>query len=94
MKDARQNMIDADDRRMLASAKRRVSRARNFPKNTCPASRHLHIMADVLAFGGKYHMFEEEPAHCAETLYAVLESLWKLRRKHPDWGGSHDSLRS
>lgn len=63
----------------LSNISRRVQRARNFPVNTCQASRHMHMMADVLARGKKYHMFDEDPEHCALTLYAVLESLWKAR---------------
>lgn len=63
----------------LQNVRRRVNRARKFPTNTCPASRHVHIMADVLARGGTYPMFADEPQHCAGSLYAVLESLWKAR---------------
>ena len=63
----------------LANVRRRVSRARKFPTNTCPASRHVHIMADRLASGKGYPMFAEEPEHCAGSLYSVLESLWKAR---------------
>lgn len=36
-------------------------------------------MADRLASGKPYLMFEEEPEHCAQTMYAVLESLFKAR---------------
>lgn len=63
----------------LRNLRRRVNRARNFPTNTCPASRHVHLMADALASGKQYFMFTEEPEHCAGSLYAVLESLWKAR---------------
>jgi hypothetical protein len=38
-------------------------------------------MADCLMSGRGYPMFEEEPEHCAESIYAVLESLWKLRAR-------------
>lgn len=48
---------------------------------TCPASRHLMMMADALAAKRKYHMFDEDPEHCAAGMYAVLESLWKARTK-------------
>ena len=48
---------------------------------TCPASRHLMMMADALAAGRKYHMFDEDPSHCAAGMYAVCESLWKARTK-------------
>jgi len=33
----------------LQNLRRRVNRARNFPDNTCPASRHLHLIAEALA---------------------------------------------
>lgn len=74
--------IDKDERRRLRNAQRRTNRARANPIGfTCPASRHLHIMADALARGETYHMFTEEPGHCAETMYGVLESLWKARAR-------------
>jgi hypothetical protein len=66
-------------RREIANARRRVNRVRDFPRGTCPASRHLHMIADALGSHEKYHMLDEEPEHCAITMYAVLESLWKLR---------------
>ena len=63
----------------ISNMRRRVSRARKFPANTCPSSRHLHLMADMLASGKPYPMLEEDPEHCAQTMYAVLESLFKTR---------------
>lgn len=57
----------------------RVEAARDFPSNTCPASRHVHLMADALADGNVYHMFADEPAHAAVSLYSVLASLWEAR---------------
>ena len=74
------------DLKRLVNAQRRVNRARQFMANTCPASRHLHRMANALASGEPYRMFEEEPEHCAETMLSVLESLWKLRTK-TGWPG-------
>lgn len=58
---------------------RRTAKARQFMKNTCPASRHVHMMAERLAKGQKYVMIDEEPEHVAVSLLSVLESLWKLR---------------
>ena len=66
----------------LCNVRRRVNRARNFPVNTCPASRHVHMIAECLAKGKKYHMIDEEPEHVAASLLSVLESLWKMRTKH------------
>jgi len=63
----------------LSALKRRVAQAKRFPANTCPASRHVHMMALALARGETYHMLTEEPEHCAESMLSVLESLWKAR---------------
>ena len=65
----------------LQNLRRRVERARNFPENTCPASRHLHLMAEALLRPGGYPMLTEEPEHCAESILSVLEALWKARTK-------------
>jgi hypothetical protein len=71
--------LNPHDAAILRNARRRVNRARDFPENTCSASRHLHLMANQLAAGKPYPMLQEEPAHCAMTMLAVLESLWKAR---------------
>lgn len=73
----------------LANVRRRVNRAKKFCKNTCPASRHLHMMAEALAKGQKYHMLDEEPEHCAGAMLSVLESLWKLRTE-TGWPSAKD----
>ena len=71
--------LNPHDAAMLRNVRRRVNRARNFPENTCSASRHLHLIAERLAAGKPYPMLQEEPAHCAMALLSVLESLWKAR---------------
>lgn len=63
----------------MVNVRRRVNRAKNFPVNTCPASRHVHIMANNLTRYGKDYLLDTEPEHCAGSLYSVLESLWKAR---------------
>lgn len=68
-----------DDAKRMRDLRRRVSNARNFPTNTCPASRHLHLMADALSKGKPYHMLTDEPEHCAESIYAVIAALWETR---------------
>jgi hypothetical protein len=60
--------------------KRRVNRARRFMVNTCPASRHVHVIADQLAAKQRIGVEEVWDAeHIAGSLYSVLESLWKAR---------------
>lgn len=63
----------------LENVRRRVNRARKFPENTCAASRHLHQIAEHLAAGKPYPMLHEDPQHCAGSMLAVLEALWKAR---------------
>lgn len=65
----------------LKLIKKRAEDARRFPENTCPASRHLEMMAEALANGESYAMFTSEPEHCAGTMYAVLVALWELRTR-------------
>ena len=64
----------------LKNLKRRVARAKNFPENTCPASRHLEMIAEGLLHGGCPRL-TEEPKECAATMLSVLESLWKARNE-------------
>lgn len=59
--------------------RKRANAARQFMVNTCPASRHVHMMADALAKGQTYHMFTDEPEHAAGSLYSVITSLWEAR---------------
>ena len=69
-------MTDAE----LRNLRRRVNRARNFPINTCPASRCLHMMANDLLRYGRSHRLHEEPREVAEDILVVLEKLWKSTR--------------
>jgi hypothetical protein len=62
-----------------ADARTKANRARKFPVNTCPASRHVSMMAESLRKDGSYSMFADDPNHCAESMYSTLESLWEAR---------------
>ena len=77
----------------LENVRRRVNKARRFGENTCPASRHVHIMADCLTRKGGYPMLTEEPEHCAGSLYSVLESLWKARTELAKLKQRHDAAK-
>jgi hypothetical protein len=66
-------------RRRAERAMRGIHAPFTFSVVTCPASRHLMMIADALAAGRKYHMIDEEPQHIAAGMYAVCESLWKAR---------------
>lgn len=56
-----------------------MQESRDFPNNTCPASRHIQLMAEALAKGEKYSMLEEDPEHCAESIASVVSSLYQTR---------------
>ena len=71
--------MKADTMTDLRNLKRRTARARNAPGVTCPASRHVELIACSLAAGGTYPTAPQERMHCAESLLAVLEALWKAR---------------
>ena len=81
-------MTDAADRKRIKAVRaswkpdnliRRVRRARNFPVNTCPSSRHVQMIGDYLIRGQPYPMIEDEPEHVGASLLAVVESLYKAR---------------
>lgn len=58
---------------------KRVDRARKFPFNTCPFSRHAQMIGEALARGKPYHMIEEEPDHCGASILITVEELYKAR---------------
>lgn len=62
----------------LANVRRRAERARRFAENTCPASRHMHTVADMWARGASAEQAYGYE-HIAVSLYSVLESLFKAR---------------
>lgn len=62
----------------LSNVRRRANRARRFGENTCPASRHMNTVADMWARGSSAEQAYGYE-HIAESLYSVLESLWKAR---------------
>jgi hypothetical protein len=68
--------MDAEGRELLA----RVDTARNFPENTCSASRHVAQIGEAL-LSGPYPMLQEEPEHCAESMLATVAALWEARTR-------------
>lgn len=64
----------------------RMQSSRDFGVNTCPASRHVQMIAEALSqaqTGSKlselYPMLEEEPEHCAASIASVVNSLYQAR---------------
>ena len=52
---------------------------RQFPDNTCPASRHTQMIAESLFQTGEYAMLQDEPEHCAGSIASVVDSLYQAR---------------
>ena len=73
----------------LKNLKRRVNKARQFPHNTCPASRHVQMMADGLSSKHGYPMLQEEPDHCAGSLYATVAALYEARTEIERWRANY-----
>ena len=63
----------------LTRTLRRMHRARRFPHNTCPASRHAQLIAEALAGGRDYPMLREEPGHVAGSIASVVADLFSAR---------------
>jgi hypothetical protein len=55
--------------------------ARDFPANTCGASRHAAMMAEALCKREDYPMLVEEPEHCGGSIAATVAALWECRTK-------------
>lgn len=60
---------------------KRVDRARRFPFNTCPFSRHTQMIGEALLRGKRYMMLEEEPDHCGGSILITVEQLYKARNE-------------
>ena len=59
----------------------RMNDARDFPANTCGASRHAAMIAEALCKREDYPMLAEEPEHCGGSIAATVAALWECRAK-------------
>ena len=53
--------------------------ARDFPANTCGASRHCQLLAEAILRGEPCHQWAEGPQHCAESIAWTVAALWNAR---------------
>lgn len=63
-----------------------MQNSRDFGVNTCPASRHVQMIAEALSQAHSesklrdvYPMLEEDPEHCAASIASVVNSLYQAR---------------
>lgn len=61
------------------NAARRMTAARDFPANTCGASRHAQQLAEVLMSDKPLRYVTDDRHHSGESIAATVEALWKLR---------------
>ena len=61
------------------SLKSRADKARDFPMNTCPASRHVQEMGERLIRDGNSYWLTDDPAQAGESMLAVVAALWEAR---------------
>jgi hypothetical protein len=69
--------MDSDTRKLL----KRVAAARQFPNNTCGASRHAQMIGEALVKGQPWPMLAEDPGHCGGSILSVVASLYEARSK-------------
>lgn len=72
----------ADQMRSYADdtcALRGADEARQFPDNTCPASRHAQMIGEALVKGEAFPQLSEEPEHCGQSILATVEALYRAR---------------
>jgi hypothetical protein len=62
-------------------ALRRVDKERDFPSNTCAASRHAQMIGEYLARKKPYAMLTEEPDHCGGSILSTVASLYEARSR-------------
>lgn len=60
---------------------RRMDRHRNFPRGTCPASRHAALIARGLVKGAGFVIDPVEYPHAGESIASAIGSLWQARNK-------------
>ena len=59
----------------------RVEKARNFPHNTTPASRHVAMIGQHLFEDGKSFSLDDDPQHCGESMLLTVADLWEMKER-------------
>lgn len=67
-------MTDADP--CMHPALARMLAARDFPGNTCPASRHAAQIGETLVERSAVH---DDPEHAGESILLTVAALWEAR---------------
>lgn len=68
---------------------RRMNRHRNFPENTCPASRHAAMIAQGLVRNDPFVIDQDEYPHAGGSIASTVGSLWQARNVLHRLGYTH-----
>ena len=68
---------------------RRMDRHREFPINTCPASRHAAFIARGLAASDPFVIDRHEYPHAGGSIASTVASLWQARKMLHKLGYHH-----
>lgn len=73
-------MTDAE--KHFRTARRQADEARKSDGKvcvTCPSSRHVQMIAEIVGARKPYPLLQEEPEHCAESMLATVAALYAAR---------------
>lgn len=72
-------MESLDDINAALTAIERMEDAQIGPHVTCPASRHVSMIAEDLARFGSHTPVVSHPRNCASSMAATVQALWDAR---------------
>jgi hypothetical protein len=73
-------------------AMERADKLRDFPNNTCPASRHTQMIGESLVRKKPFAMLTEEPDHCGGSILSTVASLYEARSRVMRLKSAMDSI--
>jgi len=64
---------------MSTTVKVKMQNVRNFPYNTCGASRHAQTIAEHLSQSKTYPLLSEDAEYCGTSIATTVLHLWSAR---------------
>lgn len=72
-------MSNESDKTYRKELKARLSRARRFPHNTCPSSRHAQMIGENLLAGKHDSAVHDDPKHGGGSILGTVAALYECR---------------
>ena len=76
------------------NADAQMDAARDFPQNTCGASRHAQILAESMLSATAQRWSIDEPNHCGESIAATVTALYEARTELRRLAVENEALRA